>query len=29
MREMNAAVDLRGEKPRAVADRFLRAHRLK
>jgi len=29
MREMNAAVDLRREEPRAVADRFLRAHGLK
>ena len=29
MREMNAAVDLRGELPRAVADRFLRAEGLK
>ena len=28
MREMNAAVDLRGEVPRAVADRFLRAEGL-
>ena len=29
MREMNAAVDLRGEEPRVVADRFLRASGLK
>ncbi len=29
MREMNAAVDLRGEEPRVVADRFLRANALK
>lgn len=29
MREMNAAVDLGGEEPRVVADRFLRANGLK